>query len=405
MAKAKKYFELLGGADLRASVLAPDRVAPHAPLRAFRLLLDCYARHGMMAAAAALLAQLRQCGFEPDVPIYDSLIHGYISHGQPDLAKQLYEEMLERGIPPQLSTLSTLMHGYRHNLPMVLHTFREMERLGLTPDAVCYNVVLDALLRQGSQDPEATRLLQTMRARGCSPDVRTFAILMSAAVRSKNKQKVLDTLQQARASQLTDRQMLNAAVNFFAHVCGDAATADVLFAELQAHAARQNSAVDVHVYQDMLVMHGKGKRLDRVAQLWQQCQAEHPTSVIPLGAFHSVMAAWCAAGNIVEALRVFEQLRSTRADELEEASFFYLIKAHSQAGNAQRAEDLLNEMLQWHKVPLSGRCVVVIGRALHKQQDLVGLERLEQLCTQTQLPIPVALTLFILDVLLQVLCV
>lgn len=113
---------------------------------------------------------------------YSILIDGLCGDGKVKEALMMWKQMLYRGFKPDVVAYSSMIHGLC-NAGLVeqgMNLFNEMLCLEpeSLPDVITYNILLNALCKNGSSISRAVDLLNHMLDRGCDPDVVTCDIFL-----------------------------------------------------------------------------------------------------------------------------------------------------------------------------------------------------------------------------------
>jgi len=67
---------------------------------------------GETKVAIQLLRIIEAQSIEPDVVMYNTIIHSLIKHKLPSQACDMYSEMVVKGISPDIISYNTLIYGY-----------------------------------------------------------------------------------------------------------------------------------------------------------------------------------------------------------------------------------------------------------------------------------------------------
>ncbi|KAM7483403.1 hypothetical protein LguiB_007986 [Lonicera macranthoides] len=185
--------------------------------RACSVLFPLMGRSGMGDKLMVLVRNLPDAKQFRDVHVYNSALSGLLCCGRYDDAWKVYETMAKEKVQPDHLTCSimiTIMRENGNSAKEALEFFREtnvkgnpwslevtgsliksfcdeglkkealiiqleMERRGISSDAVVYNTLMDAYAKS-DQIEEAEGLFAEMRAKGISPTTVTYNILINA---------------------------------------------------------------------------------------------------------------------------------------------------------------------------------------------------------------------------------
>lgn len=124
--------------------------------------------------------------FEPDAKMYTCLIYGWVKINRINMAEKLLVEMVERhGIEPNVVTYNVLLNGvcrrvslhpderFERTVQRAEKVFDEMRERGIEPDVTSFSIVLHVYSR--AHKPYLTMdKLQEMKRRGICPTVATY---------------------------------------------------------------------------------------------------------------------------------------------------------------------------------------------------------------------------------------
>eukprot|EP00442_Polarella_glacialis_P000349 CAMPEP_0115151574 /NCGR_PEP_ID=MMETSP0227-20121206/65673_1 /TAXON_ID=89957 /ORGANISM="Polarella glacialis, Strain CCMP 1383" /LENGTH=895 /DNA_ID=CAMNT_0002562071 /DNA_START=158 /DNA_END=2845 /DNA_ORIENTATION=- len=203
----------------------------------FNSLIDACARSGDMHRVQPLLEDMSRQGITPNVITYSTVLKGYCSANRLDEAFQLFEEMkTNTTLSPDEVTYNTLLDGCaRHGLfdrgmavldemrrvkvppsnftlsvlvklatraKLTHKAFELVEEISkefrLRPNVHVYNNLIQACtVASGDQKQRGLQVLQTMLEDKVSPDHRSYALLLRAAVASGNAQDAAQLVRSA----------------------------------------------------------------------------------------------------------------------------------------------------------------------------------------------------------------
>ncbi|KAF8388385.1 hypothetical protein HHK36_027052 [Tetracentron sinense] len=124
-----------------------------------------------MKKAVGIFELMKRYNFKAGVDTFNCLLGslGRVKHGKE--AQVLFEKLKDR-FPPDLCTYSVLLVAWCKvkNLMEVGKVWNEMIDMGLKPDIVAHNTMLEGLLR-GKKRSEAIKLFELMKAKGHVPNM------------------------------------------------------------------------------------------------------------------------------------------------------------------------------------------------------------------------------------------
>ncbi|KAJ4826033.1 hypothetical protein Tsubulata_046368, partial [Turnera subulata] len=113
------------------------------------------------------------------------MMNFYAMAGMFERARQVFDEMPESNCTRTLSSFNALLSACitAGKFDEVEGLFRELpDRLGLTPDAVSYNIVIHAFFEMGNED-SGVSMLQEMEEKGVEPNLVTFNTVLEGFYR------------------------------------------------------------------------------------------------------------------------------------------------------------------------------------------------------------------------------
>ncbi|PIA40430.1 hypothetical protein AQUCO_02500257v1 [Aquilegia coerulea] len=218
----KKYYS-----TNKESIIQPNIVT-------FHTLINCSCYVGRVDLGFAVLGKILKHGFEPDVFTFNTLsmqrettqclelfykianngsfIHGLCNTGQLKGALSFFEKMLEKGVSPNVITFSilidshlmlqgdekpnvitynSLIHGLciSNQWKKATEMFNDMISRGISLDVCTYNILIDAISKEGKIE-DAHDLFEVMIIqRGMEPNTVTYNMLIDGLAR-----KVFDSM-------------------------------------------------------------------------------------------------------------------------------------------------------------------------------------------------------------------
>lgn len=121
---------------------------------------------------------MHEKGIVPDVITYSCMIYGFCISGRWSDGERLLREMVETDINPNVVKHIDQCIGQRRQVHCADELYSEMLHMGVYPNTVTYNSMIDGLCRQNRLD-EAKRTFDSMGSKGCSPKVVTFTTLIN----------------------------------------------------------------------------------------------------------------------------------------------------------------------------------------------------------------------------------
>ncbi|KAG1375277.1 hypothetical protein G6F61_008604 [Rhizopus arrhizus] len=190
-------------------------------LYTYNLLLNCFKKHGELAAAETLLKAMGP--IEPDAVTYNTLLQLWrqtdegdrlfaffrdqvkvadvytytivldaaMAYDAPEQGQRAFEALLKQ---PKLDTaaMNTMLRYKSGDVEACLALYR---RLRCRPDQKTFNILLDACLKQG-EDAQAMRVYEEMKKKRIRPDEVTYGTLIDAKKRACDLEGALELLEE-----------------------------------------------------------------------------------------------------------------------------------------------------------------------------------------------------------------
>lgn len=123
--------------------------------------------------------------FNPDVKMYTVLIYGWCKLGRIQMAQSFFKEMVELGIEPNVVTYNVLLNGicrkaslhpeerFERTIRNAENVFDEMRERGIEPDVTSFSIVLHVYSRAHKPELSLDKL-RLMKEKGICPTVVTY---------------------------------------------------------------------------------------------------------------------------------------------------------------------------------------------------------------------------------------
>ncbi|KAF2307964.1 hypothetical protein GH714_033838 [Hevea brasiliensis] len=146
---------------------------------AFTVLIQAYAKMGMVEKAVEAFERMKDVDCEPDIFTCNTILSVIVRKEVFLLALGIYNRMLKINCLPNSYTYSMLIDvlcksGKTHN---ALQMLDEMTQRGISPNKVTYTIIISGLC-QAQRTDDAYRLFNTMKDSGCRPDFVTYNALL-----------------------------------------------------------------------------------------------------------------------------------------------------------------------------------------------------------------------------------
>ncbi|XP_025015354.1 pentatricopeptide repeat-containing protein At1g02060, chloroplastic [Ricinus communis] len=275
--------------------------------RFFNSLIRSYGKAGLFQESVQVFNSMKSVGVSPSVVTFNSLLLILLKRGRTNMAQSVFDEMLSTyGVTPDTYTFNILIRGFCKN-SMVdegFRFFKEMSRFKCDPDLVTYNTLVDGLCRAGKVNI-AHNVVNGMvkKSTNLNPDVVTYTTLVRGYCMKHEIDEAL-----------------------------------VVFEEMVSKGLKPNEIT----YNTLIKGLCEVQKIDKIKQIFEG--ALGGGGFIPdTCTLNTLMNAHCNAGNLNDALEVFEKMMvlNVRPDS---ATYSVLIRNLCQRGNFERAEQLFDEL-------------------------------------------------------------
>mmetsp|Transcript_144926 Transcript_144926/g.252762 ORF Transcript_144926/g.252762 Transcript_144926/m.252762 type:complete len:1020 (+) Transcript_144926:106-3165(+) len=355
-----KFAVECGRTDLSRELFSK---APSLDIQNYMSLIRAAGRDKDIERAFQVLQKLKESGVVPDIAAYNCVLDVCVSAGDLSRARDLMGEMHQNS-KLDIITYNTLLKGHCSlgDIRGAKELISEMESIGLAPNDVSYNCMINAAVSKGMWQ-EAWNTVDMMEGAGVKADHYTVSIMMKALKRTRDSRQV------GRALALLDRSGLDA--------CSDEVLLNTLLETCIRHHEhhRLEMVVDgfitsgllpsVHTYGSLIKACSSLKRVEKCWEFWQimvEHRAFEPNDIV-LGC---MLDALVCNESVEEAVTLFKKWQS----KVPANTIMYstLIKGFANSRQPSRAMDMWREMQQL-KLPMN----TVVYNALIDAQARVGL--------------------------------
>lgn len=275
--------------------------------RFYNSLIRSYGKAGLFQESVKVFEMMKSIGVSPSTITFNSLFSVLLKRGRTNMVKSLFDEMLSTyGVSPDVYTFNILIRGFCMN-SMVdegFRLFKEMERFSCDPDVVTYNTLVDGLCREGKVSI-AHNVVKGMskKSLNLNPNVVTYTTLVRGYCM---KQEVDDAL--------------------------------AVYKEMISLGLKPNSITCNTLIKGLCEV----QKYDIIKEIMSG--AEGDLGFVPDACtFNTLVNAHCNAGNMEEALKVYESMSSFKVQP-DSATYSILLWNLCQRGDYVKAEDLFDDL-------------------------------------------------------------
>ncbi|PKI77865.1 pentatricopeptide repeat-containing protein At1g02060, chloroplastic [Punica granatum] len=271
----------------------------------FNSLIRSYGRAGLFQESVKLFEDMKSKGVSPSAVTFNCLFSILLKRGRTNKVKSLYDEMLSTyGVSPDAYTFNILIRGFCMNrmVDEGFHFFKEMSRFDVEPDVITYNTLVDGLCREGKV-VTASNVVKGMCKKGkdLNPNVVTYTTLVRGFCAKGEIDEALKVV----------LEMVNRGVK-----------------------------PNIITYNTLVKGLCEAQKFDRIKEVLDGSNFVPDTCT-----FNTLMHAHCNAGNLGEALQVFEKMQELRVQP-DSATYSIMIRSLTQGGEFERAEKYFDELLE-----------------------------------------------------------
>mmetsp|Transcript_67479 Transcript_67479/g.161926 ORF Transcript_67479/g.161926 Transcript_67479/m.161926 type:complete len:953 (+) Transcript_67479:151-3009(+) len=306
----------------------------------YNTFLKVLLANGKRSRTSAMLTEMRSRGLQPNSVTYNSIVKDAVTNQDVAHAWMIVEQMEKDGVPPDAFTCAIIMKGVRHSCTPddVDKTIAVIERVGVTPDEVLVNCLLDACVRFRCVQ-RISRILDQFRATGVMPSMHTCATL----IRAYGHGRRLDRAQSLWRELIEDRRMQPSEEVFGAMV-------DACLQNSDVHAAVSALRAMSKVGQDL------SKNASAISTLIKACaqlkearlavdifEEVKDACVVAKVAYNTLIDAVVRQGDMSRATEIFKHM-GLKAVTPDLITYSTLIKGHCARGDLEQGLMLLSQM-------------------------------------------------------------
>eukprot|EP00529_Nitzschia_sp_RCC80_P004656 CAMPEP_0113480984 /NCGR_PEP_ID=MMETSP0014_2-20120614/22166_1 /TAXON_ID=2857 /ORGANISM="Nitzschia sp." /LENGTH=965 /DNA_ID=CAMNT_0000374449 /DNA_START=462 /DNA_END=3356 /DNA_ORIENTATION=+ /assembly_acc=CAM_ASM_000159 len=306
-----------------------------------------------------------------DVFAYTSVINAYARRGDVDGASKVFKMQVDdfkqsnnTDAQPNIMTYNTMMNAWAKSrrqdaveavekLFVVVTKLYERGELEEGPDVVTYSTLIDCWSKSRRKESPAKSLqyLKDMEAMGIKPDVMTYNGVLDAHAKQGDVDGALNVLETMQGEAKPDRQSYSILLDAWAKSGRDEAPAEamkLLMTIKDLHAAGEIDAPNVITFNTALDAHAKQGDVDGTLKVFEMMQGEVKPE---LRSYSILIDAWAKSGRSeapVEAMKLLMTIKDLHAAGMIDApdiiTFTTVMDAHAKHGDVGGALKVLEMM-------------------------------------------------------------
>ncbi|CAK7345752.1 unnamed protein product [Dovyalis caffra] len=291
-----------------------------------------YFRVGMLMEALQKHGEMVKKGIYLDMISYNVLIDGFAKEGNVEKAVGFLDKMIENGLKPNLVTYTSIVMGFcrKGKMDEAFAVFKMVENIGIEVDEFIYAVLIDGVCRKRDFD-HVYQLLQDMELKGISPSIVTYNTLVNGLCKIGRTSEADKVSKGIQGDTVTYSTLLNGYTeeeniagileikrrSEEAGVCMDIVMCNILIKALFM----------VGAFEDVYALYKGMNDMDLVADSVTYC---------------TLIDGYCKAGQIDEALEMFDEVRRTLASSV--ACYNSIINGLCKNGMVDVAKEVFMEL-------------------------------------------------------------
>mmetsp|Transcript_11792 Transcript_11792/g.31144 ORF Transcript_11792/g.31144 Transcript_11792/m.31144 type:complete len:1117 (+) Transcript_11792:119-3469(+) len=338
-----------GRQDLAKNFLdaSPSDVAKH-----IAMIRNCVASNNL-AGAMSVFDTLQKSGTELNSVVYNTVLDACVECRDLSAAEAWMKVIKEAGLT-DVVTYNTLIKAYLHEecFDKARALMEEMRGVGLQPNRVTFNELVNGLVTKGSaaQRAEIWGIVKEMKAAGVKPNQVTCSILLKSLNAHSSQESILDTMELITAM---DEPMDEVLLSSVVEACVRIGKPDLLAEKLKQLQGSESFAVNgSHTFGSLIKAYGHARDINGVWRCWKEMRSRHirPTS-ITLGC---MVEAVVSNGDTEGAYELIHQMQEDERcrDALNAVIYCSVLKGFTREKKMQRVWAVYDEMTA-RKVELS----------------------------------------------------
>ncbi|KAH0906676.1 LOW QUALITY PROTEIN: hypothetical protein HID58_038503 [Brassica napus] len=296
-----------------------------------------YLKGGALMDALIQDREMVEKGINRDVVSYSILIDWFSKEGRFEKAFGLLGKMMKEGIEPSLITFTAIMRGLckRGRLEEAFRLFDRVLSMGMDVDEFVYVTLIDGVCRKGDLN-RAFALLGDMEERGVKPSVLAYNAVINGLCRA------------GRVSEADEisKGVLGDVVTYTFLLIGAYGEAHVLYGAMP----EMELTPDAVTYTTMIEGCCRAGQIEEALEVFDELRKSSRGITLNIITYNSLINGLCQQGCLVEALRLFDSLEKIGLVP-SHVSYGILIDSLCKEGLFLDAEKFLDTMVCKGLVP------------------------------------------------------
>ncbi|KAM3378617.1 pentatricopeptide repeat-containing protein like [Capsicum galapagoense] len=331
--EALQVFEKMGGSEPDGVLVKPDRVL-------YNTLIDGLCKVGKQEEGFKLMEKMRmENGYEPNTVTYNCLIDGFCKAGEIETSLELFDQMKKNGVVPNVITLNILLNGMCKlgRVSSGMGLFAEMQEKGLKGNAITYTILITSFCSVNNID-RAMTLFNEMTENGCSPDAKLYCSLILGLCQARRMDDASCIASKAKEAGFgLDVICYNALI-------GGLCRKNKIDEVHQTLKDMEESGIkpDHYTYNTLISYFSEKGQFTAVCRVMKRMKDDgYLPNVVTYGA---LIRAYCLAGNLDEAMKIFQNMSSATNVPPNAVVYNILIDTLCKSDKVEDAISLLDEM-------------------------------------------------------------
>jgi pentatricopeptide repeat protein len=324
---------------------SPSDVAKH-----ISMIRNC-ASEGNLKGAFEIFASLEQSGIDLNSIIYNTVLDACVQCHDLKAAEQWIEQMKTANMLDVVS-FNTLIkaHLMNHKLDKARGLMQEMKKLGLQPNRVTYNELINGIVASHGRKDDIWEVVREMKDAGITPNQVTCSILLKNLNSYSAQNDILLTMDFINSM---EEEMDEVLMSSMVEACVRIGQPELLASKLKAVQDGGNLKVSgSHTFGSLIKAYGHARDVDGIWRCWKEMRSRHikPTSITLGCMIEAVVSNDDTEGayELIHEMQSDEHCRSA----LNSVIYCSVLKGFTREKKLDRVFAVYEEMTKW-KIELS----------------------------------------------------